>query len=200
MFKKQGPLSNEEEGPQHFCAEYDPLEYLLISIIDAYPSDSASRKTRLRRAYLALTGKDREHVDEPDGNVLQAAWQITTREEINFNNQLKPEYRDASISQPSEEDNYQEKTMHKIIVEYMEATYDSSNLEDYLKQRYSGRYNNKRLRQEKEGFHLSMIDRYLSYRKDEEKELREDVETICMILAKYGYATDPQRPFWRLSE
>src|SRR6056297_378064 len=103
------PKNQKNEGPVDFNMEYDALEYLLISIIDANPDTGKERRLRLRDAYESLTGVRIERVDEPDSDISKAMFEYARLEDENFRNQDLPEVGGPTVETPDDEETFREK-------------------------------------------------------------------------------------------
>lgn len=195
--------ASDVENEDPFYVDYDPLEYLLIALIDArFPPDK-TRPKRLQDAYFALTGKKRERVDEPDSTIAKAMFEYYRRDNENRKNQLKPENGGPVIRGPEDELLYKEKTMHRLAAETADKFSDEDadgNLQDYIYKRARGKYRNSKIEFDPYGYVDSIWDRYYKFDQAKERALFSDLEEMAKILERHGVAMDLSRAFWRLHD
>lgn len=184
-----------------FCVDYDPLEYLLISLIDAHKSSKKGRKNRLRDAYQNIVGVRRERVDEPDSDIAKAMFEYFRLESENYTNQLKPEHGGPVVETPEDEMRYHEKTSHGLSTEAATQFEDErGNRLEYIYRRASGTYNNKKIRNDPEAYRYALRARFRLYSKSKEKELFDDLSKVAKILERHGISMNLSRAFWRITD
>jgi hypothetical protein len=186
---------------EEFCVEYDPLEYLLVCIMDgARKRKDRPRQTNLTRAYEAITGLHRERVDLPDSEVGVALAEYMRQDELNRENQLIPEEGGPTVVTVEDEHTYRELQVNGIAKLAVESAGDlSGNLLGYVSERVLGTYRNDLLQDDPEGYWSAQFARYVLHDRAAERQLYADMKAIAAILEKHGVKLDLTRPFWRVA-
>ena len=184
---------------EKFHMEYDSLEYLLLSLIDANDHPKESRAKRLQKAYYYLLGEKKERVDLPDSDISKGLFEYAKNRETNYNNQLKPEHGGPTITCEADEKLYAEKTQHKLASEIAEEYEDQDgNFHEYIYKRIQGKYRNRLIREDPNGHFFGLLERFSAYDETQEKALFDDLKQVAQILEKHGIAMKVEQPFWRL--
>ena len=148
------------ESARQFAVDYDPLEYLLIGLIDAKPSTSIKREKRLQTAYEAITGLKRNRVDGPDSEIAKAMFEAIKQQGIDYRNQLKPEYGGPV----NHKDVFKERDDHMIANQISENSDNGSgNYLEYIFKRLRSKYNVKAIQQDSNGYYNAVWARYALY-------------------------------------
>jgi len=185
---------------EDFCIDYDPLEYLLIALIDAKPGLQKSRRNRLRDAYQNVTGDRRDRADEPDIDIAKAMYEYERCDEEDNINQLKPEHGGPIIETEEDERRYREKTTHGLACAAADAYGDrKGNMPEYVYKRVKGTYRNKLIQEDPNAYLNALHARYALYDRAKEKQLFEDLKRVAEILGRHGIDMDLTRAFWRVA-
>lgn len=193
-FERFGGEAAEELG-----VEYNPLEYLLIALIDSNQFEDKQRRNRLRDAYKNITGTARKRADEPDSNVSKALFEYARLQEENYNNQLKLEHGGPEILSDEDENRFKEKTMHRLASLVAEKYPDENgNIHEYIYKRLTGQYGNKVVKEDPGSYQHALWARHQLYDAEAELKLFKDLERVAEILKPHGIHMDLRKAFWRI--
>ncbi|MEO0637834.1 MAG: hypothetical protein AAFY73_14445 [Pseudomonadota bacterium] len=209
MGKRNEGAGYPEDGYHKRCLdelnlEYDALEYLLISLIDAHPRVKPSRAARLNSAYKAITGQTRPRPDEPDSILSQAIQRFLEMQDADYDRQLR-----ADLGGPnnpiSDDDGKTEHELAHAVADQLTAVdlYDLDavtyeRLFEHVYRRIRAKKKVKLITDDPDRYLHAIRGRVEFYDPEREERLFDDLSRVADILKRHGIELEIGKPFWRL--
>ena len=176
--------------------DYDPLERLLICLIDGHKNSYKTRKNKLRDSYRDITGRRIARVDEPDSAMAKALFKITQTEAKM--REAQDIYNADGTPKTDELIALEEVEEEKLFALAKEIYAEGTNELEYLKQRIIGTSNHKIVSENPHRYMMAVQAWGWWYDSQQETQLFKDMKQIAEILAKYDIPMKFDKAFWRV--
>lgn len=196
MQREPEDRGKDDDIKKELRIDYDPLEMLLICLIDGHKNSYKIRKNKLCDSYRDITGRRIVRPDEPDSEMAKALFKVIQAEAKMREAQ---DVYDRDGNKKSEElvavEDQEEETLYALAREiYPQGT----NELEYLKQRIIGTLNHKIVSENPNRYMLAVQAWGWWYDREEEIQLFKDMKQIAEILAKYDVPMKLDKAFWRV--